>query len=803
MIGLEGIWEVTWVGRAGPPVRVWVPQEPPCPPGHVPPRAVVYRRDVEVPPGLLGGKDVRAYLELAMVLGRARVQVNGDAYDVPGAGQVTASLDVTRSLRPGTNRLAVEVAGPEDGDGGRRWSRGRSRWPVQPAGARADAAPRDVQAVAWGAWARPEAVPPGFLPPGLAGPVRLRFVRGVVPVAVSWFFRDEEEGAGSGSGAAGRGGGRAGGRPLPGQAEPWERPEPAGPLPLCVPWRPGVGEKTPDPPAGPDRTVVYGCARVRYLATEPVRGRCWIEIEPDGFDAPGARAAWDVEAQPPGGTWEVWFALPSPRLWTVGDWGRPDLYRLRAGFEPAGGPAQAPVVPAGSGEPGSPAAAWGPAPAVEVLAGVRFIRRLEGAWYLNWQPLRFRGACLLPLASWPGAVSPRQARAWVRRARALGLNALRVYAHMAHPALYEAASRLGVVLWQDLPPVGCHTPEAAAALGEQLAAWVEEAGRWPAVVAWSICPEPALPLAGERPRGPGIRTPAGIRIPRLQATGSRVAAGLARQLAALDPGRPVLERAGAPSWTRIGGAMRFLPAGDVPDPGALERRWRLAPHVTVIASLGWPAGDQTAQARFVRYSGDALRRRPYPASGGFFFALNDPPGGPAYGLYTAEGRPREAARACREVLAPVRLLVGAWPRRCRPGRGFRLPVWLVNDTARPLTGRWTWQLVAGRQVLAAGTMACGAAARSLVPVGWITGRWPQEAVPSPSAGPAAGAGRDEPGPPARALPLVLYLDLQVGGRLVRSAYPLPAWLPGPAGAGAAAAGGAGDPGGTPERLRSS
>ncbi|WP_460038521.1 hypothetical protein [Thermaerobacter litoralis] len=808
MLPLEGPWQVDRPGTGPGPAVVWVPRDPPSPPGTPPPPVVVYRRVVEVPADLGGAA---ALLELAGVLGRVRVRINGDEYEPPAPGQVATALDVSRSLRPGTNRLEIEVAGPAaDAAEGRR-----RRHPLGwgEAGRVGREPPRGAQAVAWGAWARPEAVPPGHLPPGLAGPVRLRFVRGVAPVGLSWFIVGEGlEPFPAPGGAAGR---RA-------RAD-------AGSGQLRLP-------------------MVRGCARVRYVATEPARGRCWVAIEPDGFAAPGACVAWDVEAVPPGGTWEIGFTLPAPRLWTLGEWGRPHVYRLRAWFEPQGEPQDSAGATPGTtpmvgppDEPGSWPPGLQPAPAPAALVGVRFCQRVDGAWYLNGRPLRFRGACLVPSGPWPGAITARQARAWVRRARALGLNALRVYAHAAHPALYEAATRWGIAIWQDLPPVGSPSRDAAAALEHQLAAWVEEVGRWPAVIAWSLGAEPAMPAgagsaglgmppgrgrapepaqgaspgpsqgpaAGPAPGEPVSGRPHGGPIPRTSLAGlgealkgrpplpwrwpipgDRAVAGLARELERLDPSRPVLERVGSPSWTRAGGTWRYFPAGHDPEGRHLARRLAWMPHVTVVSSLGWPAADHTGQAQFVRYSTEVLRRRPHPAGGGFLFALNDPPGGPAYGLYTAEGRPRAAARACREACAPVRLLLGTRPGRCRPGRAFRLPVWLVNDRDEPVSGRWTWRLLAGGQVLQADTLACAAGPLDLVPVGWVTARWPQEAValppttggaePGPLAGGAGSTAEDGPtgsAGPAAGAALRLVLELQAGGRVVRVEYPLPGWLP--------------------------
>ena len=706
VVHLAGDWEVEVAGDRGGPRRVRVPEEPPVPLGGPVPAKVVYRRSFHLGPE---AGNAAARLELGGVLGTARVRLNGAVVEVPGAGLVPVAVPVTGLVRPGRNDLEIEVRHPRPAGG-----------PVP----------------GWGAYSRPEAVPPGVLPPGLTGPVGLVLYDGVLLTGLHWQVR-------------------------------WDEP--------------------PRPGTSPPR-VAHWCLRVRYVAPRAAGGRCRVRLQPEGFAAPGVELAWDVEAAAAEGTWELWCSLPAPRLWTVWERGRPHLYRLTAWFEadaPSG-----PAVPAAGGTAGAGPAAR---PVWEGLVGVRVVDRVDGVWRLNGEPLFCRGACLLPLPGWPGGVTARQARAWARRARALQLNALRVYAHRAHPALYEAASRLGLVLWQDLPLTGPVTPGDVEALAAQLPAWVEAVGRWPAVIAWSASQEPAVPgagtrSAGHRGAGPGQARPGGAG--RLAAgralleavragAGRRAVGELAGRLAALDPGRPVVARAGSLSWLRSGGDARFFPLGDGfpgrlagrvarrpagPRQGDPERWLRLVPHAaTLVSSFGLCAttapgaaprqdGGQTAQAAFVRYTMEALRRRrAQPSGGGFVFALNDTGTGPGFGLFDGRGRPRPAARAYRDACRPVRLLLGGIPRRVRPGRAFRLPVWLVNDTARPVAGRWTWQLLAGQRVLAAATSSCRAGAMSLAPAGWVASRWPV----------------GEPGP----LALRLILALEEGTQAVE--YPLP------------------------------
>lgn len=574
----------------------------------------------------------------------------------------------------------------------------------------------------WGAYERPECLPAGTYPPGLTGPARLVLFDGVTITAVHWLVRPEE------------------------------------------PIRPG----------GPPPAVAHVRCRVAYVAARAVTGRCRLRLRPEGFAAPGVEAVYDVEAAPGEGAWELWCSLPSPRLWTVWERGRPHLYRLEVRFEEEAGAAAGEGAPR-RGAPPAGAKAPGPGqPAPGVASwtgyvGIRTVEFKEGIFHLNGEPLFCRGACLLPPPRWPGAIGGRQAAAFVRRARALQLNALRVYAHRAHPAVYEAASRLGIVLWQDVPLTGAARPGDAEALRRQLPGWVHTAGAWPAVIAWSASQEPAAPPltragapaeAAERSRRwSPAPWPAVLRLPVTR----RMARAVARDLAELDPGRPVIERAGAFNLWR-GGDARLFPSGWGARAGDPTFLLRLAPHAaTLVSSFGvtadpgaapalQPQATATGQAVFARTVMESLRRRrAQPSGGGFLFALNDAWPGSGYGLYDAAGRPRPAARAYREACLPARLLAEPPRRPLRPGARLRLPLWLVNDTGRRLQGSGKWEVRAGDRLLAAQTFLCEAGPGSVVPAGWAEVRLPA----------------------APAVPVVLVLRLEAAPVVAEAVYRLP------------------------------
>ena len=86
--------------------------------------------------------------------------------------------------------------------------------------------------------------------------------------------------------------------------------------------------------------------------------------------------------------------------------------------------------------------------------GFRSVRMRDHVWEVNGERLFLRGAIVPPLDRHLASVTTESTGRDLELARDAGLNLLRVAGHISAPALYEAADRSGMLLWQDMPLTG-------------------------------------------------------------------------------------------------------------------------------------------------------------------------------------------------------------------------------------------------------------------------------------------------------------------------------------------------------------
>ena len=123
--------------------------------------------------------------------------------------------------------------------------------------------------------------------------------------------------------------------------------------------------------------------------------------------------------------------------------------------------------------------------------GFRTIEARDGALYLNGERLYLRAA--LDQDYYPGTFYTPPSAAFIedqfRKAKAMGLNCLRCHIKVADPAYLEAADRLGLLVWAELPNWRHFTPTGAEAAKEVLSGMLARDGHHPSVIAWTIINE--------------------------------------------------------------------------------------------------------------------------------------------------------------------------------------------------------------------------------------------------------------------------------------------------------------------------
>lgn len=449
-------------------------------------------------------------------------------------------------------------------------------------------------------------------------------------------------------------------------------------------------------------------------------------LTPETFEGSAATLAGSQTVRRGWNRLHAAFTLVDPRLWWTWDLGSPDLYRLRLDFGPEGGPVQT----------------------AERLVGLRKVELRGWHLYLNGRRIFVRGISYGPPDLYVGEVNAEDYRRDLSQIRAGNANLVRIFGHVGKPALYEEASRLGLLLWQDVPIYGEYQRGVLGEAVRQAASLVEEVGDWPAVGLWCAHGNPH-PEAAPADSLVSRSLRALSRLTGNWNSGS-LAPAVQRAIRSADPSRPCLaypsEWGGGQVHLRIGWgegrlheldrllklyperarfAMDFGSAA-FPDPersrSLVRGEWpainwqkltddylmpaslleRYVPHSLARSLDEYIEATRQYQADVNRRVIERFRRQKYGPTGGLLTQVfKDAQPGVSHGLldYWREARP--AWEAVRQAYRPV-LITADWPKdEYSPGSTLGLTVYLINDLPQNLTGAWEWVVLSGGERLAA------------------------------------------------------------------------------------------------------
>ncbi len=100
-----------------------------------------------------------------------------------------------------------------------------------------------------------------------------------------------------------------------------------------------------------------------------------------------------------------------------------------------------------------------------VRTGLRQVSLRNWTLAVNGERLFVKGANLGPTRAALAEAAPSELARDVELAREAGLDLLRIHGHVTRPELYEAADRLGMLVWQDFPLQWGYAPQRAPACG--------------------------------------------------------------------------------------------------------------------------------------------------------------------------------------------------------------------------------------------------------------------------------------------------------------------------------------------------
>jgi len=210
---------------------------------------------------------------------------------------------------------------------------------------------------------------------------------------------------------------------------------------------------------------------IQHVRVMPQGEEVDVTVRLNREPSPGVRLRYEISA-PAGEVCAVLetaslhprLHVPAPRLWDIDT---PHLYTVRVTLE-----------------------GTSPDSIVETF-GFRTIEAREGQLWLNRRPLYLRGA--LDQDYYPEHICTPPSEAFLedqfRKAKAMGLNCLRIHIKMGDPRYYTVADRVGLLIWTELPNAQRLTPAAQRRARETLMGMVERDGHHPSIIIWTIINE--------------------------------------------------------------------------------------------------------------------------------------------------------------------------------------------------------------------------------------------------------------------------------------------------------------------------
>ncbi len=489
----------------------------------------------------------------------------------------------------------------------------------------------------------------------------------------------------------------------------------------------------------------YGRAYVELRARRGSLARLTGLVRPLGFEAPGAELERVVRVEAGTNRFDVGFYLPQVRPWWVWDRGKQSLYELTLG---CGGVEES------------------------VRFGARSVELRDWKVYLNGQRLFARGINYVPTDAYPARASEQRLRADACLVRDAGMNAVRVHAHVAEKAFYEACDELGLLVFQDFPLQWTHRRSVLRPAVAQAKEMARDLRSHPSVGLYLAHDEPFYVVPPEKWSVPNLlRTAAEVLSPRWALWQRRVLdPAVVRAIRREDGSRPVIDAAGHPLTTNhlyfgwYYGSFRDLervvkifpglsrlpteygaqalpdleslqeiwPLEQAPDWGTLSLNYRLQAQ-RMLRYVPWE-GDLTKfvrktqryQAEVLKHATELFRRRKYhPTGGTFAFMLNDPAPAISWSVVDWRRRPKMAYEILKTAMNPV-LICAEYPRETyEAGARISLPLFVVNDLARELGEvSWSWELLLAGSSVARGDGQAEILADSVVEVGKVVATLP-------------------------------------------------------------------------------
>ncbi len=378
--------------------------------------------------------------------------------------------------------------------------------------------------------------------------------------------------------------------------------------------------------------------------------------------------------------------------------------------------------------------------------GLRQVRMKNWIFEINGERMHLKGANMGPTRMAIANATKAELAHDLALAKEAGLDFVRLHAHLSHPAMYEAADELGMLLWQDLPLQWGYARTVRKQAVRQAREAVDLIGHHPSVAIWCGHNEPlALDVEpADRTGSPKRAAQMAGKFLALQElptwNKSVLDFAIHRALTNADPSRPVIAHSGVLPGPTSGGTDTHLYFGwyhgkERDLPLLLGRLPRLARFISEFGAQAvpnsadfcqpekWPdldwstlGRDHSLQKAFFdrnvppahyqtfedwrhatqEYQGELLRRHieemrriKYRPNGGFaLFSLADALDHPSvtWSILGHDRSPKLAFEAVQDACRPVIITADRLPEVITVGNAFSLDVHVVSDLRHPLRG---------------------------------------------------------------------------------------------------------------------
>jgi beta-mannosidase len=205
-----------------------------------------------------------------------------------------------------------------------------------------------------------------------------------------------------------------------------------------------------------------------------------VSWTPHNFEGETQVYKRDVDLSAGSNSVEMSLAVEDPKLWWTHDQGFPFLYRVRVEVRTSGSKS--------------------PSDKIEFNFGLRTFEMRDWIAYLNGRRMFIRGNNYGPGDTRLATMNRERFQRDLGLAKEANMNMLRLHAHVEHPAFYEVADELGLLVWQDFPLQWAYSKEILPEALRQVEQMVNHLSNHPSIVVWCTHNEPGITPEPEQGR---------------------------------------------------------------------------------------------------------------------------------------------------------------------------------------------------------------------------------------------------------------------------------------------------------------